>query len=303
MLCGYPLTLGDGREVSCGQCMACRINKKREWVGRMIAEQRFAVTPSCFVTLTYKPDRLPPGGNLEPADLVRFTKYLRKLVGHYRYFAVAEYGDKSMRPHFHLALFGLGEGFKPRIEQAWADRGFVHVGSLTRASISYVAHYVTKKMTQPDDERLAGRRPEFTRSSKRPPIGWSVVPFITNALLTREGAYKLAADGPPRSFTIDRRSYPLGSYLFLKLCRHLDEAGIYSDQVHEQSTRWEMDIDIWEIIRRGEQQGWPRAKIESAIKATELKQHGEEKTRRKQVAKARADKLWRQNRRRQAEKI
>ena len=108
MICIKPLTLEGRGEVGCGQCRNCRINRRREWVGRMILEAKEHLFSS-FVTLTYDDEHMPKDGSLCKKHLQQFIRRLRKALypRKIRYYAVGEYGDKSWRPHYHLIVFGL----------------------------------------------------------------------------------------------------------------------------------------------------------------------------------------------------
>ena len=44
---------GDVVYLPCGQCMACRLNKSRDWATRCVLEAKMH-KDNCFVTLTYK---------------------------------------------------------------------------------------------------------------------------------------------------------------------------------------------------------------------------------------------------------
>lgn len=143
---------------------------------------------SCFVTLTYSDEHLPPSGSVIPKDLQDFLKRLRWRINPslVRYYAVGEYGELTNRPHYHLALFGyptcsymVSRYSKLRkncclhcdlIRDEWG-KGNVSLGTLEKKSAAYIAGYVTKKLTAPDDPRLCGRHPEFARMSRRPGIG------------------------------------------------------------------------------------------------------------------------------------
>jgi len=146
---------------------------------------------NCFVTLTYSDENLPggvDGATLQPKDLQDWLKRFRSAIQptKVRYFAVGEYGDRTWRPHYHLALFGWPQcryGFSRYtdrrkdccsccdvIRETWG-LGHIAVGSLETSSAQYIAGYVTKKMTFNDDPRLKGRHPEFARMSRNPAIG------------------------------------------------------------------------------------------------------------------------------------
>lgn len=165
------IVVGDGvrdalTAFGCGQCMPCRINKSREWTHRLLLEQRVH-KESAFVTLTYDNDHIPEGGNLSPRHVTLYLKKLRRYIEPYRlrYFAVGEYGEKTWRPHYHMALFGLGINHSKIIDKKW-EKGLTMTGDLTKDSARYMVGYVTKKMTKKSDPRLKGREPEFMRSSR-----------------------------------------------------------------------------------------------------------------------------------------
>lgn len=187
-------------------------------------------TPSWFVTLTYDEEHYPLPftrkgvayceGSVNPDDLQAFLKRLRWHASpeRIRFYGVGEYGDLSGRPHYHLAVFGLSN--PGCVELAWKDEagrpiGFVQVGELTPESSAYIAGYVTKKMTQKEDERLNGRHPEFARMSLRPGIGAGAGEVLAVALTTREGSGVLARDQGevPGSFRWQGRLWPLGRYI------------------------------------------------------------------------------------------
>ena len=108
-------------------------------------------TKASFLTLTYDDENLPPGGQLVKRDLQLFIKRLRKAYGALRYFAVGEYGDLSLRPHYHAALYGLDREEFPLIERCWG-KGRVSVDDLTVQSAAYICGYVVKKLNKETDE-------------------------------------------------------------------------------------------------------------------------------------------------------
>lgn len=204
----------NGYLCPCGMCMACRINKKRLWVHRIILES-YCHAESLFVTLTYNDENLPADRSLNPRHLQLFMKRLRKMIYpvKVRFFAVGEYGDHTQRPHYHMALFGVGAYYQKVIEECW-NQGFVMIGTLTDASAGYIAGYVTKKMTKVTDFP-DGRHPEFARMSNRPGIG---VPALTQILdvLKRSHPDVLSGD-VPKVLRHGDKFFPLGRLLRGKL--------------------------------------------------------------------------------------
>lgn len=236
MLCASPISVRTGGRhesmlVGCGQCMPCRVNRRRIWVHRLMLEAALH-GDNTFVTLTYSEENLPPGATLVPAHLRNFLKRLRKAVApaRLRFFAVGEYGDSTERPHYHLALFGHPNCAYGNTRHAHSGRdccaacdairdawglGAVFLGELTDASASYVAGYVLKKMTSSDDGRLNGRHPEFSRMSNRPGLGADMMHEVASTLLT----FNLDESQPdvPSALRHGRRMMALGRYLHRKL--------------------------------------------------------------------------------------
>lgn len=214
MLCKKPFRKGV-LEYGCGQCLHCRINRSRMWVGRMLLES-MEHPASSFVTLTYNEKECPH--ELVKKDLQDFFKRLRAKFhekGCIRYFAVGEYGEQTWRPHYHCILFGFHPNGVDGIDRCW-KKGFVHVGEASVESMSYVSGYVIKKMTKKSDPRLKGRAPEFAVMSLKPAIGSGIVERIVAGRQTREGqaARQLWREGVVQ---IGRKRYPLGYCLKRKV--------------------------------------------------------------------------------------
>lgn len=170
-----------------------------------------------FVTLTYDKEHIPNGETVVPRHLQLWLKRVRKHMA-CRFYGVGEYGDRSERPHYHVALFGIGPREAEVIGQrTWTD-GFVHVGDLTFQSAAYIAGYVTKKMTRTDDPRLGNRHPEFARMSLRPGIGAHSISTIADALCNKHGWNHISQAGDvPTTLKIGGKDWPLGRYLTRKL--------------------------------------------------------------------------------------
>lgn len=214
MKCSKPYTQGLSA-FGCGQCMGCRLNRRRLWSHRMMLEA-LCHEKSAFVTLTYAAEFLPEGGTLEPKHVQQWLKRFRKLYP-VRFFCVGEYGDLSWRPHYHLALYGVDATSLPQIVSTW-KMGICHAGDLTMDSASYIAGYVTKKMTRKDDERLDGRYPEFARMSLRPGIGANAIRVIADAIQNKHGWDEISSTGDvPSVLQHGKRKLPLGRYLRSKL--------------------------------------------------------------------------------------
>lgn len=158
---------------------------------------------SCFLTLTYDDEHLPPDGSLHVSHWQLFAKKLRKKIGPFRFFHCGEYGEKTGRPHYHAILFGY-DFIKDRklfkktrndhnlytselLTETW-EHGFANIGEVTFDSAAYVARYIMKKQTGEEAEAFYSRpglervdyrtgeitgslKPPYTTMSRRPGIG------------------------------------------------------------------------------------------------------------------------------------
>jgi len=138
--------------------------------------------------------------SLSKGDLQAFTKRLNEDVRRrsgkgVKYYACGEYGDRTQRPHYHIAIYG--EDFSDdrqfwkntqsghllwrssRLARLW-PHGTADIGDLTFESAAYIARYIMKKITgtkatdhyMRENER--GEKywltPEFNVMSRRPGI-------------------------------------------------------------------------------------------------------------------------------------
>ena len=199
--------------------MVCRINKRRMWAGRIMLENMW--TEGYFVTLTYSDENLTwcEDGvpTLNPEDLRNFLKRFRKLYGDLRYFACGEYGDRTHRPHYHLAMFKDDwRNPEEQVRRAWSPGGepigHISIGLMNHARAHYIASYVVKKLGKTNPE-LGLRSPEFARMSRKPPLGARGMRSILNALTSNTGRWVLeTADGIPASYRMGPDMYPVGLY-------------------------------------------------------------------------------------------
>lgn len=161
--------------IKCGQCQGCRGSRALMWAARCHHEMSVH-EDNCFLTLTYDREHLPLNGTLDFTHHQLFIKKLRKHLTprnpharlysrRIKYYACGEYGETSLRPHFHTCLFNLdfedkvlwktqhGEKLfvSPTLNRIWGN-GRVVIGALNFASAAYVARYILKKITGPDAE-------------------------------------------------------------------------------------------------------------------------------------------------------
>lgn len=238
----------DGVPFPCGQCLACRINRRRVWTLRLLLES-FLHEKLSFLTLTYSDEELPYDfeGNqtLCKRDIQLWLKRLRKVFypRSIRYYICGEYGSKTFRPHYHALLFGVDpaeldpewltysgksgpsvRGHKQSLLYNSWEHGIVHVGNCERQSIQYVAGYVTKKITK--SRKTETRQQEFSLMSLKPAIGLRAVDSIVSTLRGREDEFK-------RQLRIDGKTWPVGRYLLDKLRDRLAIPDTLDDYISE----------------------------------------------------------------------
>lgn len=177
-----PFILRDGHAylidpllVPCGSCNACRMQKAKEWKIRNCLELQ-EHKEAWFITLTFDDDHI--GDNsLDKKELQDFFKRLRYyLDDSFRYFASGEYGDTTLRKHYHilfyghledLRLIGVNKFTSDFVAKAWTF-GQHLVEPVTPGSIAYVCGYVEKKLN--NHWPIYAGKP-FVTMSRRPGIG------------------------------------------------------------------------------------------------------------------------------------
>lgn len=178
----------------CGRCLGCATDLATDWAHRAELEVS-QWDHNCFLTLTYDDEHLPDHGHLRPKHVTDFLKRLRRRLDRPgaaiawngttkpRYLYSGEYGETTLRPHYHLLLFNtaftdryrVGKNLweSPQVSKLWKKGGH-RLGELTGASANYVAQYSLKKLVTPEerhDENGEIYRRPFIRMSLKPPIG------------------------------------------------------------------------------------------------------------------------------------
>lgn len=184
--------------VPCGKCTGCRLERSRQWAVRCMHEASLH-DRNCFLTLTYADQHLPVDYSIHERDFQLFMKRLRKHCepNKIRFFACGEYGEQSLRPHYHALIFGFDPSDKVLFETTpqghklylsktlqgiWQNWGMITIGELTYQTASYTARYAMKKINGPLASEHYLRvhplhgfvcrvRPEFLLMSRRPGLG------------------------------------------------------------------------------------------------------------------------------------
>ena len=170
MRCLSPRTVGfkaDGKAISwspkefnkelatfqlpCGKCLECRLDYARQWAIRCIHEAQMH-PKNAFVTLTYSDEYLK-SPKLVYSDFQKFMKRLRKSSEKkIRFYHCGEYGEESLRPHYHGLLFNYDFEDKKLFKEEQGNRLFTSetlsrlwpkgnhiIGEVSRGSSGYVA--------------------------------------------------------------------------------------------------------------------------------------------------------------------
>lgn len=206
--------------VPCGHCIGCRLDYSRSWADRMMLELD-SVGKGLFVTLTYRntsghpinyvesdPPAILPSSpheiiedghyyapqyfNLNKRDCQLFMKRLRKEFPDFRirFYLAGEYGEKTLRPHYHVILFGIGLEDIPDLQfrgknelghdfytsdflsYIW-KHGYTIISTVSWRTCAYVGRYVTKKLCGPLSQTYDVRNceKEFALMSRQPGLG------------------------------------------------------------------------------------------------------------------------------------
>lgn len=179
--------------VPCGNCIGCRLDYASTWADRMLVE---SFDKDClFVTLTYNDENIHLSKcgfpTLVKEHLDKFIVSLRNKFRDkkIRYCIGDEYGDNTLRPHYHLILYGLtiddlqcdfyklNDLFQPMytskvLEDLWSF-GFNCVGVGEYNSMAYTAKYILKKQKGQGaaEYDVFDLKPPTFRMSRRPGIG------------------------------------------------------------------------------------------------------------------------------------
>lgn len=288
MKCKKPYQLGV-ISCGCGQCMPCRINRRRIWTTRLMLESLVS-DKQTFITLTYNNENEPKDKSLDPGHVRNFIKRLRKKVWpqKIRYFFVGEYGDESQRPHYHGVMYGVNGCLHGRtkigrdgircctnckvMEDIW-KKGNIYNGTVSFNSVQYVVGYVLKRMTNSKNmevkKKLNGRYPEFSRMSLKPGIGADALETVAETLRSLETKdWRSSDEDVPMEIKVKGKLWPFGRYLRGRLREKVGK----EKETPEKSFKelgWKMRFLLEENIQRN---GWTKKGDLSSIFAEMNKQ-------------------------------
>jgi len=244
MLCSAPILvgkIGSRNMVVCGQCIACRINRRDEWTTRCILEaqsHRF----NTYFTLTYADEHLPSDGKISKPDIQKFMQNLRnsyRRSKYLRYFIAGEYGTKTKRPHYHGIIFGA---FVDELIKTCWNKGHVKAEELRGdAGVRYVCKYITKGSK--DHET-------FAMMSRKPGIGYSAIQLIAAEFRNHQ-----RPSDDLKSIQIGGKKWPVDRYTREKIKQLLGERS-----VPQLGRSWANDLKAEWHIQKGDPKAEAREK-------------------------------------------
>ena len=203
----------------CGQCLPCRINRRRLWTHRLLLES-YEHSDSIFITLTYADEYLPEFASLDKKSIQLFLKRFRKSITprKIRFYACGEYGSQTHRPHYHAIIFGASLLDGEQVARAWPF-GRVHVAECNRHTIQYVAGYVTKKFIKKEDDRVQ----EFATMSRKPGLGFGMVEKLSSLISNPKYSHLFVGNKAiPDGLRHGSAFLPFDRYIKNKLCEALE---------------------------------------------------------------------------------
>lgn len=259
-----------GNEHKCGKCMACRLTRQHEWVGRMTAELHLHAH-TVFTTLTYDEEHLPEDGSVNKRDPQLFLKRLRnelkrKEGREFRYYLCAEYGDQKARPHYHAVLFGISMADSAKIQDAWRS-GITQTSPINDKRIAYVAKYVQKTVIKSGVEfHEDNKRKEFALMSRNPGLGRD---FLRAMAIGISRAYKNAPNIRLHGcMRVAGKKYYFDRYSRNLLIGELVDMGIHEEKARElvSPDAGETTFSQWECENRQRDAGSFAARVEAREK-------------------------------------
>lgn len=184
----------DGyQEISCGQCVGCKLERSRQWATRCLHEAS-THEKNCFITLTFNEESLNNRINSNPKDVIHhdvqsldqrenqlFMKKLRKKYGSkIKFYHCGEYGDESGRPHYHSLLFNFDFEDKQLLKENHLGDN-LYVSEQLEGTKLFKENYLTKNR--------ANYNPQFTLSETYQKGLWPYGQCILGDVTFKSAAY------------------------------------------------------------------------------------------------------------------
>lgn len=268
-------------QIPCGRCIGCRLEYSRQWANRCVMESMsYPKDQSWFVTLTIDDEHLEVTSHgfatVKMDDVTKFMKALRQhwqrahgVSDNIRFYAASEYGDESMRPHYHVLIFGLplydlkkysnnhqGDVIytSEELDSVW-KKGSVKVAEFNWNTAAYTARYVMKKVKGMDAGvyQAMDIEPERVRMSRCPGIGAEFLSrhkdyiYHYDQIVLPSSGGKAHAVAPPKYF--DRKIKEIDPDFF----ERLKSGRKARAEVHQQQIEQELGYDPIEYRRNQEE--------------------------------------------------
>lgn len=215
------------------------------WTLRLLLEKS-AHTFTDFITLTYSEEAV--GDRLNPHHFELFIKRLRSdIPARVRYFCCGEYGGKTLRPHWHVLLFGHQFQQRGLCHVSQWEHGHCWTDEFNQTTAAYVARYHLKNHSYED-------KPQIIRMSRRPGIGLSQLRSIASKFARSVPTmpyYPPLLTYAGRSWWLDRHAYESS------VNAYLNAGGFLTSEVPPQRDMLEPGVDARNVDR--EVMSWVRS--------------------------------------------
>lgn len=266
------------QEIPCGHCYACRLSYAADWATRLMLEKTYYPDDECwFVTLTYDDEHLVTpeeyeytepltkymlahdikpkttiykndgtwNGTLIPEHVQTFIRDLRYMYKDnprkIRYYLCGEYGTETLRPHYHLIIFGapfkdlydchIDKNFKEcwkaqEIDKLWKYGTITQACHVEWSNCGYVARYCMKKVGDTwsiKEWAKLGKSPEFVRMSRD--IGFRYYEdhkdeiWATDSIIMKTVKGNIGSTKPPKAFMRKLEKEDIGKSQRIKMRR------------------------------------------------------------------------------------
>lgn len=162
----YP----KGIWVDCGKCDACLERKKKEYIFRYLAETK-DLKYKHFLTLTYNEENINKKYSVDKKLIIKYIKKVREYIRRnytseiqWKYFLASEYGDRTLRPHYHMVIASDSTVPVSTFKKYWTYGNVDCQEAETIKSVFYTIGYTEKKQGKGDDP--LGREKVFRKFSK-----------------------------------------------------------------------------------------------------------------------------------------
>lgn len=206
-----------------------------------------------FLTLTYNDDNLPRSHEsftpiLNPKDVRRYWARLRATRGgglKFRYYLCGEYGDRTLRPHYHAILFFGPANPAPADLEETLDRywgkGHTLLAEANEQTFSYVSHYIIKKA-----KHLEFEVPEYQTMSRNPALGTDFIHKLGDLYLNSKAlqADLETTEDVRNCFRYNGQVWPIDPFMRNKLRDYVGVPRLRSER-HEGMTLDEVLTRNW----------------------------------------------------------